>query len=143
MLHTTDEDPVAGDLRAVIELFATELAKVPFPDVDAASLKRHADAVRAEAAAVATARRALDAAEAGQAAKVAELARAAARAIAYAKIYAESHPERSALVAALAALETKPAPAAGVVALPKRRGRPPRQSAELFSVPAQEPPHSS
>lgn len=143
MDHTTVEDPVTGELRAVIELFATELVKVPFPDVDAASLKRHAEDVRAEAVLVAKATQALEAARSAQAVKLADLARVAARAIAYAKIYAESHLERTALVAALAALETRPAPAAGVSPLPKRRGRPPRQSAELFSVPAQEPPRSS
>ncbi|MCX5742374.1 MAG: hypothetical protein NT062_07745, partial [Proteobacteria bacterium] len=56
------DDPVPPEIRAVIELFTSQLAKVPFPDVDAASLRREADELRAEAATVARAREALAAA---------------------------------------------------------------------------------
>jgi hypothetical protein len=55
----TVEDPIRAEHRAVIDLFATQLAKVAFPDVDAALLRRQADEVRAEAIAVARAREAL------------------------------------------------------------------------------------
>ena len=52
-----DEDPVPADVRAVIELFGSQLAKIAFPDVDAASLRREVDELRAEAKQVARARR--------------------------------------------------------------------------------------
>lgn len=129
------DDPVPGDVSGVIELFSTQLAKVAFPEVDAASLRRAADELRTEARAVARAREALDAALASFAARRVALGEIAARAIAYARIYSQAHPDRTALATAIAALsETKPvavAAAAGAVT-GKRRGRPPRRSPELF-----------
>jgi hypothetical protein len=131
----TFEDPVPSEVSGVIELFATQLSKVAFPEVDAATLRRAADELRAEARAVARAREALDAALAGFAARRVALGETAARAIAYARIYSQAHPDRTALATAIAALsETRPvavAAAAGT-ATGKRRGRPPRRSAELF-----------
>jgi len=146
------DDPVPGDVSGVIELFTTQLAKVAFPDIDAATLRRAADELRAEARAVAKAREALDAALTSFAARRVALGEISARAIAYARIYSQAHPDRTALAAAIAALsETKPvavAAAAGA-ATGKRRGRPPRSSAELFErsdapgePPAVEPPSS-
>ncbi|MDQ3368043.1 MAG: hypothetical protein M3680_21670, partial [Myxococcota bacterium] len=60
--RAADEDPVPADVRCVIELFTSQLAKVPFPDVDAASLRRQADELRADAKAVVRAREVLAAA---------------------------------------------------------------------------------
>ncbi len=139
-------DPVPADVRAVIELFSTQLAKVAFPDVDAASLRREADELRAEATNVARARAALDAAEAARARREVALAATAARAMAYARIYCDAHPERQPLASAIANLTTAPAIAPAPIG--KRRGRPPRRSAELFdaatlpSGPPHEPPIS-
>ena len=128
------DDPVPGEHRAVLELFSNQLAKVAFPDVDAALLRRQADEVRAEALAVARAREALEAAQTRLADWTAVLGDTAARGLAYARIYADAHPDRHGLATAIAALaESRPkAP----VAIPtvKRRGRPPRQSAELFAT---------
>src|ERR1051325_4461913 len=81
------EDPVPREVAGVIELYATQLAKVAFPEIDAASLRRQADEVRAEAKSVARAREALDAALASFAARRVALGETAARAIAYARIY--------------------------------------------------------
>ena len=135
MAPATADDPVPGDVSGVIELFSTQLAKVAFPEVDAATLRRAADELRAEARTVARAREALDVALTGFAARRVALGEIAARAIAYARIYSQAHPDRTALATAIAALsETKPvavAAAAGA-ATGKRRGRPPRSSAELF-----------
>jgi hypothetical protein len=129
------DDPVPREVSGVIELFATQLAKVAFPEIDAATLRRAADELRTEARAVARAREALDAALASFAARRVALGEIAARAIAYARIYSQAHPDRTALATAIAALsETKPvavAAAAGA-ATGKRRGRPPRHGAELF-----------
>jgi len=137
--EVTAADPVRADHRAVIELFANELAKVAFPDVDAAQLRRQADEVRAEAIAVARARDALEAAQQELAARSAMLGESVARGLAYARIYADAHPDRRALAAAISALAA-PAVAAPARAPAKRRGRPPRQSAELFATAAPEEP---
>ena len=137
---TSDEELVPAEVRAVIELFATQLAKVAFPDVDAASLRREVDDLRAEAAAVGRARIALAAALAACETRRAGLAHSAARAVAYARIYSEAHPDRQPLAAALAAL-AKPVPTEDRVT-PKRRGRPPRRTGGLFDpAPPSRPPH--
>ena len=129
----TGDDPVPAALQAVIDLFAGPLAKIGFPDVDAALLRRQADEVRTQAIAVARAREQLETAQAQLASRTATLGETAARGVAYARIYAESHPDRQALAGALAALSdaTTPTPPSPP---PKRRGRPPRQSAELFAT---------
>jgi hypothetical protein len=130
------DDPVPVDVQALMDLFTTHLANVQFPDVDAASLRKHADELRAEAKTVARARESLAVATAASDAKLAALISACARAIAYAKIFCESHPDRRPIADALAALEKPAVPAVTV----KRRGRPPRPrqqvSDELFAVPA-------
>ena len=140
LVPSNDHDPVPAELRAVIELFSNELAKIAFPDVDAASLKRQAEELRTEAKAVVRAREALEVAAAALATHVAALTQTATRAIAYARIYAEAHPERTALATALAALETSWSPQPSEVAPGKRRGRPRRQSADLFAAPAEPDP---
>jgi hypothetical protein len=129
------DDPVRAEHRAVIELFTNQLAKVAFPDVDAALLRRQADEVRAEAIAVARAREALEAAQRKLADRSTALGDTVTRGLAYARIYADAHPDRNALATAITAL------AAPVITPPssapaKRRGRPPRQSAELFATAA-------
>ncbi len=131
------DDPVRAEHRAVIELFANQLAKVTFPDVDAALLRRQADEVRAEASAVARARDALEAAQQKLADRTAVLGDTTARGLAYARIYADAHPDRHGLANAIAALAA-PTQAPITAAPAKRRGRPPRQSAELFATPAAE-----
>lgn len=125
------DDPVPAEVLAVIDLFATQLAKVAFPDLDAATLRRQAEDLRGEAKSVAAARAALEAALATLADKRAALSAAATRALAYARIYSDAHPDRAGLASALAALD-RPEP---VTPAPKRRGRPPKRSAELFDVP--------
>ncbi len=135
---STDGDPVPAHVRAVTELYAGPLAKVTFPDIDAASLRRQSDELRGEAKNVARAREALAAAEAAWASRLAALAETAERAVAYARIYSEAHPDRQPIVAALAELSglTKSAttPAATLADAGKRRGRPPKHSAELFAA---------
>jgi hypothetical protein len=132
-VSTPDDDPVPADVHAVIDLLAGPLAKVSFPEIDAASLRRQADELRAESKAVARARDALEAAQASFAARRAALSETSARAVAYAKIYSEAHPDRTALAEAISALSGPRSGAAPeLTAAGKRRGRPPRRSAELF-----------
>jgi uncharacterized protein YukE len=136
------EDPVSAEVRSVIELYATQLAKVSFPDIDAQALRRQADDLRSEAKTVARAKDALDAALANMARRTAALAETASRAVAYARIYSDAHPDRHELAGALAALAPLTRPAAGSAApaaaspTGKKRGRPPKRSAELFEAAA-------
>ena len=122
-----DSDTIAPELRVVVELFTRELASVTFPDVDAAALQREVDVVRARAAEVQRARDALAVAESALAQRTAALAQLAARGLAYARIYAEAHPEREPLARTIAALAV-PAAAPSVEPPPRRRGRPPKVS---------------
>ena len=128
----TVDDPVRAEHRAVIDLFANQLANVAFPDVDGALLKRQAEDVRAEAVAVERAREALEVAQHKLAERNAKLAETVARGLAYARIYADAHPALANAIASVAAPSPPAAPPA------KRRGRPPRQSAELFATTAPE-----
>ncbi len=133
-----ENDAVPADIRAVIDLFSTHLAKVSFPDVDATSLGKHADEVRAAAKNVALAREALATAIAATDVRLATLAAATSRALAYARIYGDAHCDRQPLVAALAELAVlaRPTASAQTTTSGKRRGRPPKQreSAELFDA---------
>ncbi|MDX2093353.1 MAG: hypothetical protein SFX73_36250 [Kofleriaceae bacterium] len=138
---SSENDAVPVEIRAVIDLFTTHLAKVAFPDVDAASLRKLADDLRAAAKQVAVARDALAAASAAMDARLATLTEAASRAVAYARIYGEAQADRHAIIAALDNLEPPAAPSQPS-ASGKRRGRPPkkRESAELFDVAPSEVP---
>jgi hypothetical protein len=122
MSQPDQDDPVPAELRAVIELFTGELAKVSFPDVDAAVLQREVEVLRVRATEVRRAREALQLAESALAQRTAVLAELAARGLAYARIYAEAHPDRVGLARKLAV----PAEPAAVTPPPRRRGRPPR-----------------
>jgi hypothetical protein len=121
-------DPIPGDLRAVLELFAGELSGVGFPGVDAAVLRRHADEVRAVAVDVERARAALDTALALLDERSRALAAVAQRGIAYAAIYAADQP---ALAARLAALGGAPAVATAPVMEKRPRGRPRKNPPQL------------
>jgi hypothetical protein len=119
-------DPAA----AVLELFATDLRSVPFPDVDHTSLAAAHDAVQAALNEVAEAEAMLEAAHQALLARQEELAHKATRGLAYAKIYAETDEalaEKVAQIAALPGLSSrsrKSTESAAQMSAPKRRGRP-------------------
>jgi uncharacterized protein YhaN len=131
---------IPEDVRVVIELFEKQLAKVAFPELDAAVLRKHADEVQAEAAKVEKARAALEAALVASEQKLAALRETVKRAAAYARIYSDSHPEKEGLAAALAEM------AAPLTSLPvtaaKKRGRPRKQDVQLFALPEETPANS-
>ncbi|MDP8999249.1 MAG: hypothetical protein M3O46_03975, partial [Myxococcota bacterium] len=77
-------------VQALLDLFATSLADVRFADVDGPSLARCAAEVEAAAQAEAVARSALDAANLALQEKPEALLQRAQRALAYARVYAES-----------------------------------------------------
>ncbi|HEY4179731.1 MAG TPA: hypothetical protein VGM90_22975 [Kofleriaceae bacterium] len=123
-----------ADVRAVIDLFTQYLAKVTFPDLDTASLRRQADELRAEEKNVQRARDALANAIATSDARLATLTAAAQRAVAYAQIYADGHVDRQPIAEALSDLARVDA-MSSPTSPPKRRGRPPKQrGAELFDA---------
>ena len=125
-------DAVPSELLAVIAMFDGALAKVPFPDVDAALLHRQADDLRAGAKEVERARTALDAALAAVATRTDVLAETAARGLAYARIYADAHPARHALAEAVNALPSLIMHPSSVAVGKPRRGRKPRAHGELL-----------
>lgn len=121
---------IPDDIRAVIDLFEKQLGKVAFPDIDAAALRRQADELSADAAKVAQARAALEAALLASEARLSALRETARRATAYARVYSEAHPEKAALAEAISAIDTPKVPQSPV----KKRGRPRKENIELFSV---------
>ena len=129
------EDPVPAEVRAVIELFASQLANVSFPDVDASALRRQADELRVQAKEVARVRESLDAALASFVTRLATLTETSARAVAYARIYSVAHPDQQALAAAIAAL-AQPAEAAagGSPSVIRRRNRAPRRRDDPYEA---------
>ncbi len=120
VLESPPSDAIPPPLREVIALFAGPLAAIAFPDVDAALLGRQADELRAAARELDRARAAVDDAQRQVGERTATLAAAARRGLAYARIYADAHPDLG-LGAALAGLDTTPAAGAPIA---PRRGRP-------------------
>lgn len=112
---------VPSELRAVLDLFSAELAGVSFPDVDSAILRQRLDELARLHADLEQARATLEHAQAQLDRSTDQLGQLAARGIAYARIYAEAHPERAELRDRLARLAS-PQPAEAEPA-PTRRGR--------------------
>lgn len=136
------EDPVPAEVHAVIALFANQLTNIAFPDVDAAVLLRQAEELRTEAKVAVRARESLDAALAAFVTRLAVLTETARRAVAYAKIYSEAHPDQRGLATAIAALSEPVRSADGCGPAPgKRRSRSTRRSAERFEATVAAPPH--
>jgi hypothetical protein len=136
------EDPVPPEVHAVIALFANQLASVAFPDVDAAVLLRQADELRTEAQLAFRARESLDAALAAFVTRLAMLTETARRAVAYAKIYSEAHPDQRGLATAIAALAEPALATDACTAAPgKRRSRSARRGPDQFppASPAPQP----
>ena len=136
------DDPVPAEVRAVIDLFANQLAKVAFPDIDAGALRRQADELRTQAKTVAHARETLDAALEAFVTRLSALTATATRAVAYARIYSVAHPDQAGLATALAALSEVVQPATTTATSSgKRRSRAQRRAAELPDASRETPQH--
>jgi hypothetical protein len=125
-------DGLPEEARAVVELYSGALASIAFPDVDAAVLRRQAEAVAEERRAVEAARAALEAASAALQRRVEEMKSLASRGLAYARIYAAAHPEHVELAAGLSAIDSRERGGKSAAkredgAAAPRRGRPPKQ----------------
>jgi hypothetical protein len=120
-------------VQALLDLFTTSLADVRFADVDGPSLARSAGEVEAAAKAEAVARSALEAAQLALQEKQEALLQRTQRALAYARVYAESDPTLTASLDAIglpratrrgSAADTLVLSAATSETPPRPRGRP-------------------
>jgi hypothetical protein len=129
----SSHESIPGFAREVIALFAGPLAEVRFPDLDGATLERHAALVEAAHAEVVRIEEELAEARASVSEQAQALTAVAQRALAYARIYTEGKPELEAKVAAVC--ERKPSVPAEA---PRRRGRPKRSESDsgLFDMEA-------
>ncbi|MFL5358046.1 hypothetical protein [Archangium sp.] len=147
MFDVTENDPISPAMRALLEVFSTDLSEVKFPDVDAEVLEEAAGRVTAQAEAVAQAQAALEAARQALGESQEALLQKGQRALAYARVFAEedaalstklesiSLPKAGRKVARPDGGVAAEAPAQNDETAPKRRGRPPksRPSAPLFA----------
>ena len=126
---------VPTQIQSLLDLFQSDLSHVHFADVDAQTLSRLAAEVQTTAEAVATARAALDVAERALQERQEALMQQSQRALAYARVYAESNDvlrERlDAIVLPRVARRPRSEPAATPIAepAPRRRGRPRKSEA--------------
>ncbi|HEX8823134.1 MAG TPA: hypothetical protein VF794_24610 [Archangium sp.] len=146
MFDANENDPISPAMRALLEVFSTELSEVKFPDVDVEVLDEAAARVKAQAEAVAQAQAALEAARQALGESQEALLQKGQRALAYARVFAEEDASLSMKLEAIslpraARKVARPEGGAPEVAAqndetaPKRRGRPPksRPSAPLFA----------
>lgn len=86
-------DPISAPLRDLLTIFSEQLPEIRFGDIDKAILEEAASRVETAAQKNAAAEAALDAARADLAATQQALLATGQRALAYARIYAETSPE--------------------------------------------------
>jgi hypothetical protein len=95
-------DPIPLPVQAVLDLFAHDLADVRFAEVDASTLEQIAADVKSAADVVSSAEVALDIARAALQERQETLLQHTQRALAYARVYAESDEAMSAKLEAIA-----------------------------------------
>lgn len=148
MFDSNENDPISPALRALLELFTTELAEVRFPDMNGEVLDAAAEQVREQAEAVARAQAALEAARQALHESQEALLQKGQRALAYARVFSEENVELSAKLDGIhlpraarkgvradgAAADTVGAPQGNDENAPRRRGRPPKARAAGASL---------
>jgi hypothetical protein len=128
-------DAIPESMNRLLELFAGDLAKVKFGDLDASVLEGAAGAVRAAARDLAEAEAMADAARASLEATREALLHKGQRALAHARIFAEGSPDLAAKLEGIALpggsrrAEPKLITSDLAEPSPRRRGRPPRTAA--------------
>ena len=160
MFDVTENDPISPALHSLLDLFASDLKQVKFPDMDASVLQDAATRVRERAEALAKAQAAMEAARLALHESQEALLQRGQRALAYVRVFAEENPELSAKLdgislprAARKSARTDGAPveaqqlSANDESAPKRRGRPPKARAaaapSLFSEGSEAEPMES
>jgi len=138
------ENPVSPAAQSVLELYASELAELRFPDVDRETLAAAAARVVADAESLAAAEAALSAArEVLQDSQEALLGKCH-RALAYARIFAEDNPELTQRIEAIALPRRGQKTASPVLveqdlSRPGRRGRRSVQSGVPLLITTEQP----
>ena len=115
------------DAKSLLALFESELSQVRFPDVDRDVLSSAMTSLEAASAEVAAAEARVQLARAAAADRQEALQKLCARAVAYARVYAEGSPALSASLDALTG-EDRPSP-------PRKRGRPRKAAVEQVALP--------
>ncbi|TKD01493.1 hypothetical protein [Polyangium fumosum] len=136
-------DPIPPSVQALMDLFANELSHVSFPGVDRAILEQVVTEVRTHTEAVVKAEAALEAARTALRDSEETLSSKTQKALAYARVYADDHPDIRSKVDSVAriagATSSPPGPSREANGdTPKRRGRPPKAKA-ASAEPAAEP----
>ena len=131
-------DPVPPLARSVIALFAEALPNVRFPDMDLSVLESAADDLRAAQVELEQIEAELAASRAALLQQAEQLTLRAQKALAYARVFAESDPELAERVQTIGQTQKPMSPLGSV---PKRRGRP-KQDAEDSSLFARGEPHT-
>jgi len=152
MLTPIYDSPIAPSLQTLLDVFASDLPAVKFPDVDLPVLEEAAARVKESAEAVARAEAALETARQALQESQEALLLKGQRALAYARVFAEEKPELATKLESIglpraARKGPRPEPQAlpetAMPVEPRRRGRPPKakDSATLFaeSAPAEAP----
>ncbi len=124
---TIQGDPIPGAVQEVLELFASDLADVRFPNVDHETLDALADAVRVEARELEEARQLVVQARARLAQRQESLMQRACQGVAYVRVFAAGDDALQRRVEELAVARSEAKPA-------KKKTRKRRRSAA--SVPA-------
>ena len=132
-----EQDPVPAHVLELIEIFETHLPDVSFPGVDHDTLERQSLAVRSRASELhgareqlEQARASLEGAEVAHAQARAELLSTSHRALGYARVFAEEHPDLRERLERLAK-DAAPAGAAPVAHARRRRKGRARDGGEL------------
>lgn len=144
MTPTAADSSIHPAQQAVMDLYATDLSSLKFPDVDHAVLEAAAKRVQTDAQAVKVAEEALAAARATMAESQEVLMQKCQRALAYARVYAEENPDLAQKVDAITLPKAGKRGSRGSEiptdaseeskeAAPKRRGRKPQASGALFA----------
>jgi len=136
-------DPIPPSVQALMDLFANELSHVSFPGVDRAILEQVVTEVRTHTEAVVKAEAALEAARTALRDSEEALSSKTQKALAYARVYADDHPDIRSKVDSVARIagvaSSPPGPSREASGdTPKRRGRPPKTKA-ASAEPAAEP----
>ena len=104
-------DPIPAPVQEVLDLFASDLADVRFPNVDHETLSALADAVREEARALEEARQVVDAARARLGQRQEALLQRVGQGVAYVRVFAAGDQALEARVGQLAVVKAEARPA--------------------------------
>lgn len=131
-----ERDPISAGCHELLALFRGPLAEVRFPGVDRAVLDAAAEAVRVAQLEVESLELALDEARVRTRERHVELVALAAKALAYARVFAAGRDDLGVVLAEIGDFGASTPSPAGVGA-PRKRGRPRKDSTTAPLLPAE------